>query len=505
MKVAAPSNSEGGRPVEGGHRARSLVDSVLDAPRGRLTLATLALGSFLGMADASVVSVALARIGARLGGGSLADAQYILSLYLIVLVATLPLAGRVADGIGRRRAFGVGFAVFGLGSLGCALAPSFAVLLVGRSVAAVGGAFLSAQSLALVTLYARPSHRTRAIAVLVVVQALAGLLGPPIGGLLVGTAGWRAVFWVAVPIAAVGVLGTWGVLRSVSTIGERANGRTVVDALLLAAVLGAAAAGVTGLAASAALGWPPALWGALALAAEVVRRWRRGRTGAGRGHEIGPVRAGLLAAGLSTGTLMSLFAVLPFWLQRVQGFSPLASGLVFLPVAVGLGLSSPWAGRRADRQPTSVRTLTLVGAVLGAVSLIVLAVTAVDFSLPILCVALFVLGVGNGGFGTLTSSAVMGAAARARLGEAGARLAVARNGGVIVGLSVSGAVYTRLATHNGVASQQASPELAPVVIFGASAALLLTAGMLAWRTGGGVSSARPLDLADGEFTAVPVP
>ncbi|HUY98103.1 MAG TPA: MFS transporter [Verrucomicrobiae bacterium] len=457
--------------------------------RDRLTLPTLALGSFLGMADASVVSIALARIRTGLQIPSLAATQYVLSLYLIVLVATLPLAGRIADGIGRRRAFGLGFAIVALGSLGCALAPSFGLLLGGRAVVAAGGAFLSGQSLALITVHRPPSHRTRSVAILVVVQAAAGLVGPPLGGVLVALAGWRAVFWVSVPLAAGGVLATWTVLRPVPSLGARPSLGQVADASLLAAVLGALALAITGLAAPTLWGWPPLLWVALAGAVALARRGLRTQVG-GAGPGLGrPLRVGLLVAGISTGTLMSQFAVLPFWLQRAHGFSPLASGLVFLPIAVGLGISSPWAGRRADRRSGPVRALVVGGAALMAVGLGALAVDALHFSLLLTLAALLVVGAGNGGFGTVISSQVMGLAPAGRIGEVGALLAAARNAGVIVGLAGSGAVYSLLARAHGPLGGAGASAGGAGILFAASAVLVLTAAGLAAGSVGGTLTA----------------
>ena len=236
---AAPPPASGGDPA-GGRRALRIA---------------LLIGAFIGMVDATIVAVA-AEPMARHFGISPAAAQQTLSVYLVTVTATVPLLGRLGDRLGRREAYLAGFAVFAAGSVLAALAPGFGALLVGRAVQAVGGGLLTAGSLALTAEHARPTAAGRAVAVLVIAQAVAGLVGPPVGGVLVALWGWQAVFWAGLPVAALGVVVT---LRAVprSVPGGHAERLDVAGSVGLAALLFGLGAGVASLAGPALGDWPP--------------------------------------------------------------------------------------------------------------------------------------------------------------------------------------------------------------------------------------------------------
>src|SRR5258708_11121165 len=153
------------------------------------------------MVDATIVAVALDPLTHHFHV-SLAAGQAVLGVYLVPVTATLPLLGRLADRYGRRRAYVLGFVVFVLGSVGAALAPGFEWLMVARAVQAVGGGMLTAGSLALMAEHAPHESTGRSIALLVITQAVAGLVGPPLGGALTAAWGWQAVFWASVVAAA---------------------------------------------------------------------------------------------------------------------------------------------------------------------------------------------------------------------------------------------------------------------------------------------------------------
>ena len=125
----------------------------------RWTVSAIALGAFVGMVDATIVAVALDPI-TRHFGIPLASGQEVIALYLVIVTATVPTIGRLADRFGRRKAYMAGFVCFGLGSLVAAVAPSFGLLLAGRVVQAVGGGMLMAGSLAPESI----RNRARAIA-----------------------------------------------------------------------------------------------------------------------------------------------------------------------------------------------------------------------------------------------------------------------------------------------------------------------------------------------------
>ena len=430
----------------------------------------IALGAFVGMLDATIVAVALGPITRRFAQ-PLASGQEVIAIYLVVVMATLPTIGRLSDRFGRRRAYVGGFGLFGIGSIVAATAPSFGILLAGRMVQAVGGGVLMAGSLALIAAHV-PRRRTgRSVAVMVTTQAVAGLIGPPLGGLLVALGGWQAVFWAGVPL---GVLGIVLTLTAVpSGVAHRGSGIDVPGAVLLSTIFLGVGAGISSLAAPAfgnipAIAWFSVAWIALLLLvpAELIapkpvvdrRLFRQSR-----------FVAATVATLLSTGTLMSCFAILPFWLEEAHGVTPVIAGLAFLPIGVGVGATSRARGRMGDSRRT--RLVTVTGMCLAALGFALAALATHGVSWPLLLAGLFLIGCGNGLFSSPNTAAAMGQSPRDALGGAAALLSAARNAGVITGLGITGAIYT--------AAGAARADAATASIFGAAAVICLLVAAIA--------------------------
>lgn len=170
-----------------------------------LAVAVVCFGAFMGQLDASIVTLTF-RPMERAFGAPLAAVQWVSLAYLLVLVALLTPAGRVADAVGRKLVYGYGFAVFTVGSAACAFAPSLGVLVGCRVLQAVGAAMLQANSVGLVTTSAPPGRMRLGLSIQAAAQAIGLGLGPTLGGLLTQTAGWRAVYWINVPVGIVAMV-----------------------------------------------------------------------------------------------------------------------------------------------------------------------------------------------------------------------------------------------------------------------------------------------------------
>ncbi|WP_431043508.1 MFS transporter [Streptomyces sp. P1-3] len=322
----------------------------LATPVGRWVLLTTVLGSGMALLDSTVVNVALPRIGADLGAG-LAALQWTVNAYMLTLAALILLGGALGDRFGRRRIFVIGVVWFAVASLLCGLAPNAGVLVAARAFQGIGGALLTPGSLALIQSTFHPDDRARAVGVWSGFGGVGAAVGPFVGGWLVDGPGWRWVFLLNVPLAALCVPVA---LRHVPDSRDpHAHGRFDVlgaglGALALGAVTYALIAAPERGASAAVLG---SAVGGLLLAAvfAVVERRRPDPMlpfGIFTSRQFSAVNAVTLCVYAAFGGFFFL-AVLQ--LQIVTGYSALAAGTALLPTTVLMLLLSARSGELGRR------------------------------------------------------------------------------------------------------------------------------------------------------------
>jgi EmrB/QacA subfamily drug resistance transporter len=310
--------------------------------RGRWVLLATVLGSGLAMLDATVVNVALPRMGEDLDA-DLAGLQWTLNGYTLTLAAFILLGGSLSDRLGRRRLFVIGTIWFALASALCGLAPNIEVLIAARALQGVGGALLTPGSLAIISASFAPEDRGRAIGAWSGLGGVAGAAGPFLGGWLVDAYSWRLVFLVNLPLAAAVVVIA---LRHVpESMDPTATGRIDVPGAALGAL------GLAGLTYASIAGGERGLdpvvlvtgaLGVLGIVLFVVAE-RRGRNPLVP-PELFSSRQFTVANVVTFaiyGALGAVFFLLALHLQVVAGFSPLAAGTALLPTTlIMLALSS---------------------------------------------------------------------------------------------------------------------------------------------------------------------
>src|ERR1700761_2501791 len=170
-----------------------------------LTRLAMSLGYGVVQLDVTIVNTALDRIGASLGGG-VSEEQWVLNAYTIAFAAFILTAGALGDRIGARRVFIAGFALFMGTSAICGLAPGIGVLIAARAVQGIAAAVLVPSSLTLLNhTYTEPAARARAVGMWLFGSSLSFAAGPLVGGLLISGFGWRAIFFINVPLALTGM------------------------------------------------------------------------------------------------------------------------------------------------------------------------------------------------------------------------------------------------------------------------------------------------------------
>lgn len=421
--------------------ARAAAQGRAVHPNGVL-LATI-LASSLAFIDGSVVNVALPGIGKDFGADA-ASMQWTINAYLLPLSALLLLGGAAGDHFGRRRLLTGGIALFALASLACAWAPGLAVLLPARALQGIGAAMLMPNSLAILGSAFSGEARGRAIGTWASVGAIAGAVGPPLGGWLVGTIGWRAIFYLNLPVAVAAIAIA---LRFVDDDGEGEQALDWPGALLATAALGALTWALTLWSAQyrmTGVAWTGLIAGLAALAGFMLVERRRGDT-AMMPFAMFASRpfVGLTALTfLLYGALGGLMVVLPFVLIVAAGYTPLAAGVALLPFALVIGLASRWAGRLSAR--IGPRWPLSLGPAIAAAGFALLATAdlrAAYWAGPF--PGLLVIAVGMAGAVAPLTTAVLSSVEPTHSGTAsGFNSAIARTGGLIA-TALVGAVIGR--------------------------------------------------------------
>jgi EmrB/QacA subfamily drug resistance transporter len=416
-----------------------------------VALGTVLAVLFLTFLDTTIVSVALGSIQYDLGAGVL-PLQWVVNAYALVFASLMLTAGTLADRFGRQKVMLAGIAIFCVGSLGCALAPSVGWLIAGRAVMGVGAAASEPGTLSVLRqLYPERDARARALGWWAAVSGMSLALGPVIGGALVGLGDWRTVFWFNLALG----LGLLVATRHfVPDSADPEPGRTDLAGFVLgAAALGTVIyAGISGEHAGYRTAWIVALFvlGAACFVGFVVVE----RRAASPMLELRYLRDPAVAVALGVAFaayfgVFSIFFLTALYLDLVVGFSGAHLAAVFAPMAVaivvGSVLSGRWTAREGPRLPMACGCVVAAAGILAARA----DLTARPASGP-LAVVLAVAGLGFGVAVVPLTAAVLGHVPARRSGMAASATNTARVLGSVVGVAVLGAIVNaRLTTDFG--------------------------------------------------------
>jgi DHA2 family methylenomycin A resistance protein-like MFS transporter len=369
-----------------------------------------------------------------------ASLQWIVSAYTIAFAALILSAGALGDRIGARRVFAVGFALFTAASIACGLAPSLGMLVAARAVQGAAAAALVPGSLTLLTHdHPDPASRSRAIGVWAAAGAVALSAGPVVGGSLVAALGWRAIFFVNVPIGVAGVVLTLVASRETPRTRRRFDPAGQALAVLC---LGIASAAIIE-SGRGGLGWTAVALGLVAagvLATVFVLVERRS---ASPMLPVDLFRRRAFSAATAIGVLVNtafygLIFVLSLFFQEARGLTPFLTGLAFAPMTFAVLIANLLAGRLTARYGS--RATVLAGAALSALGLAGTALVGPATAYPLVAAPLVVLGAGLGVVVPAITAAQLGAVEATRSGVASGTLNAARQTGSVLGVAIMGAI-----------------------------------------------------------------
>ncbi|MFF9024380.1 MFS transporter [Streptomyces eurythermus] len=406
--------------------------------RRMLVLAICCMSLLIVSLDTTALNVALPAMQRDLDATT-SGLQWTIDAYTLVLASLLMLAGSTADRIGRKRVFMAGLAVFTAGSVLCSLAPNLELLVVFRMVQAVGGSMLNPVAMSIITnTFTDPRERARAIGVWGAVVGIAMAAGPLVGGLLVQSVSWRAIFWLNLPVGLAALLLT---LRYVpESRAPRARRPDPVGQLLVIALFGALTYAIIEAPESGA--GPVVPFAVIAVAALLALLWYEPRRAEPlidlRFFRSAPFSGATVIAISAFAALGGFLFLSTLYLQNVRGLDALHAGLWMLPMAVPMFLCAPLSGRLVGSHGPRV-SLLVAGAAMTASGVLFAAFEAeTENATLLLGYALFGIGFGFVN-APITNTAVSGMP-RAQAGVAAAVASTSRQLGSTLGVAVIGAV-----------------------------------------------------------------
>ncbi|PSL56920.1 putative MFS family arabinose efflux permease [Saccharothrix carnea] len=382
----------------------------------------LAVAMLVVTTEMTVAAVVLPSLGSELDVGPAATAWVLLAYTLPMAAVAIP-AGRWVDRADVRSAFLLSLIGVAVASVLTAVAPAFWVLLVGRVLQGVAGSLVLAGYMPIVVAAVRPEQRGRAIGYVITIMTVGGLAGAPLGGLVAGAFGWRAVFLMKLPVLAFALWLGWRSLRGDGRGLPLPDRGLVLEAVLLGGAVTSVLLAFEDRVWLLGIGLVPAVW------------W--GRLPASR-PVLTVVRRRLFGLPLLTLSLVStlagvMFFLVPYHVADVLGGSPEDVGVALLVFVAGVAALALVSGSLTDRYGPWL--VAMAGSVVSALGLglLMLPVTG----LVDLCWRLGVLGVGQGLFNTAMNTLVMAGAPEGMEGAAGGLSATARMVGATVGPAVA--------------------------------------------------------------------
>lgn len=403
-------------------------------------LATVMVGTFMAPLDGSITNIALPVLRDHFGT-SIASVEWVTLAYLLTVTTLLLTFGRLGDLIGHKKIYILGFGVFLVGSILCALAQSLPQLIGFRVLQALGAGMVMSVGPALITRAFPPTERGRALGINALSVAAGLTVGPILGGFLLAGYGWRWIFYINVPFALTAM-----VAASVFLIAETGSARRFdlsgagTGALALSTLLLALTKGQE-------WGWTSAIvlslisLSVVSSVIFVLIELKRREPMLDLALFRNPLfSAANTSAFISFIAIFSVIFLMPFMLLEGQKLDAQQAGFVLVSFPIMMGLAAPASGRLSDR--IGSRFLCSLGMLVVAAALLVLGLAGDHPPIWLSALLLASVGLGSGIFQSPNNSAIMGSVPVNKLGLASGMLATMRNAGMVFGVVISGAVVT---------------------------------------------------------------
>jgi len=421
----------------------------IDYSRKWYVMVAVGVSILLSTIDLTIVNVALPTLVRDLSS-DFPTVQWVVLSYLLTQATLLLGIGRLGDMIGKKKLFIAGFIIFTLGSTLCGLSSTVYWLIGFRVAQAVGAALLLALGIAIITEAFPPAERGKALGISGSIISVGIIVGPTLGGLIIGSLSWSWIFFVNVPIGIIGILVGLQYIPDFKPHGNQKFDYFGAIALFISlltfllALTWGQQLGFTDLRIILLfLGW------VIFLILFLIIEWRISQPMV----QLTIFRNNLFSVGLITSfitfvAIAGTIILMPFYLENVLGYSPRQVGLLMAVVPIFMTVIAPVSGIMSDRYGT--RPITIIGLLALLVGYYALSSLSSETTAMGYLLRLLPVGIGMGIFQSPNNSAIMGSLPREQLGIASSMLSISRVLGQTTGTAILGAVWaSRVIVHNG--------------------------------------------------------
>ncbi|WP_310937669.1 MFS transporter [Clostridium sp. SHJSY1] len=416
------------------------------------TLAVVLVGSFMTTLDINIVNVALPQMASSLAV-DLDSIQWVVTSYLLIISTFVLMFGRLADMKGKKNIYQNGFLIFSLGSLLCACSKTIYFLIIARIVQGLGASMMMSCNFGIITMVFPLEERGRATGTLGTVVALGTMVGPPLGGFIVGSFSWQIIFLINIPIGILAYLA--GVKYLPKEKLSKGNQTFDIKGTITFAI--AVAAFFISLLNGESLGWSsiPIILGFFICSISFIAFCYI--------ETKAPVpmldfilfknkifSAGIFCAFISYCVIYFTNIIQPFYLQHVLSFSPQKAGFIMMVYPVTAAIMAPLSGILCDK--IGYKIPTFIGIFFTCLGIFIMSFLGLTSSNLFIIISMTILGCGYGLFQSPNNAGVMSSAPKDKLGISGSMNSLIRNLGMTSGISISISIFyshmsSKLGTH----------------------------------------------------------
>lgn len=402
-----------------------------------LILIATCLFTFMSTLDGSIVNIAMPMISKNLKI-DMSQAEWIVSLYMLTICCLLIFWGKISDIIGKVKIFKIGTFIFVIGSLFCGISSSIELLLISRIIQAIGASMTMATNYGIITENFPPNMRGKSLGILGSFVSLGSIAGPGIGGIILQRFSWHYIFLINIPVGAFAIILGYFVFpkskRKDITLNLDFIGFILFAISIVSLFMGIFIGQVTGF--NTFLVITLFILFIIGMALFIYREKNTSHPLIDLNiFKSIPFSIGLLCAVLIFSSNLFINTLMPFYLQDALKLSPLLSGVILMCVPIAMIIVAPISGALSDKMGSE--GLTFIGLFIVCISQILLIFIGLNTQIYVLIGINLLTGIGVALFQSPNNSIVMSSVEPRYLGIAGSMNSLARNLGMVIGLSLS--------------------------------------------------------------------